>query len=222
VLNLTHRESHSEPSALSPGTVYTIRLKLNDCGHAFAPGHRLRLALSNAYWPLIWPAPEAAILTLQLPGRLVLPARPPDQGEAEIRFEPPISGKPAPISKVKEGRLIRSSTLDLMTGTSTYVTHGEGGLFGEGALRFDEIGTEINHGLRRELTISADDPLSARYTIRQDYELGRAGWHILIEVETAMRATATQFILEGHVRTFENGALSCARDFAETIARDLV
>ena len=68
VLNLTHRDSHAEPSALTPGEFYPIRLKLNDCGYAFAPGHRLRLALSTAYWPLIWPAPERATLTLRLPG----------------------------------------------------------------------------------------------------------------------------------------------------------
>jgi putative CocE/NonD family hydrolase len=222
VLNLTHRESHAEPSALSPGTVYTIRVKLNDCGHAFAPGHRLRLALSNAYWPLIWPAPEAATLLLQPPGMLLLPVRPPDARDALIRFEPPVSGNPAPTTKVGEGRLIRSSSLDLMTGTSTYVTHGEGGLFGEGVLRFDEIGTEINHGLRRELTIGADDPLSARYTIKQHYELGREGWRIRIEVETAMRATATDFVLEAQVRCFENGELASSRDFREEIARDLV
>ena len=40
VLNLTHRDSHAEPSALTPGAFYAIRLKLNDCGYAFAPGHR--------------------------------------------------------------------------------------------------------------------------------------------------------------------------------------
>jgi hypothetical protein len=197
-------------------------LKLNDCGHAFAPGHRLRLALSSAYWPLIWPAPEAATLMLQLPGKLTLPVRPPDPRDAPVRFEPPLSGKPAPVSKVKEGRLTRTSSLDLMTGISTYVTHGEGGLFGEGVLRFDEIGTEINHSLRRELSICADDPLSARYEIKQDYEIGRERWRIRVEVETAMRSTTTDFILEGQVRIFENGRQASSRDFKEVIARDLV
>ncbi|MFI4996733.1 MAG: CocE/NonD family hydrolase C-terminal non-catalytic domain-containing protein, partial [Hyphomicrobiales bacterium] len=222
VLNLTHRESHAEPSALTPGTVYAVRLKLNDCGHAFTPGHVMRLALSSAYWPLIWPAPEAAILTVRLPGKLVLPVRPPDPGDAAIRFEQPVRGAPAPASQVAEGRFTRTSSIDLMTGVSTYVTHGEGGLFGEGVLRFDEIDTTISHSLRRELTIGSDDPLSARYLITQDYELGREGWRIRVEAQTAMRATATDFILEGHVRAFENGRLASSRDFEETIARDLL
>ena len=58
-----------------PDRFYAIRLKLNDCGYAFAPGHVLRLALSSAYWPLVWPAPEAATLTIRCPGRLRLPVR---------------------------------------------------------------------------------------------------------------------------------------------------
>jgi uncharacterized protein len=222
VLNLTHRKSHAKPSALSPGAAYAIRLKLNDCGHSFAPGHVIRLALSSAYWPLVWPTPEAATLTLTLPGKLTLPVRPPDPREGRITFDPALGGRPTPTTRIAAGCLTRYSSIDLMTGVSTYVTHSEGGLFGEGALRFDDIDTTIDHGLRRELTIGAEDPLTARYAIKQHYELGREGWRIRIEVETAMRATATDFILEGHVRAFENEELAAFRDFEETIVRDLL
>ena len=95
VLNLTHRDSHAEPSALTPGSFYQVRVKLNDCGYAFAPGHIVRVALSTAYWPLIWPAPEDATLTARLPGKLILPVRPPDPRDAAIGFAPPLRGDPA-------------------------------------------------------------------------------------------------------------------------------
>jgi len=222
VLNLTHRESHAEPAPLVPGTPYTIRVKLNDCGYAFARGHVLRLALSSAYWPLIWPAPEAATLTLSLPGRLTLPVRPADAGDAAIAFEPPARGRPAPVTKVADGRVTRTTTLDLLSGTATYVTHGEGGLFGEGVLRFDDIDTVISHDLKRELSIGATDPLSARYHLTQRYELGREGWRILIETRTSMRATATDFVLTANIQAYENGELSASRELTQTIPRDLV
>jgi uncharacterized protein len=222
VLNLTHRDSHAEPSALAPGAFYDIRLKLNDCGYAFAPGHVVRLALSSAYWPLIWPAPEAATLTVRLPGKLVLPVRPADPSDAAISFAPPLRGALAPIAKVAEGRMTRTATLDLLTGVATYVTHGEGGLFGEGAHRFDAIDTTVSHDLRRELTIGAGDPLSARYSITQKYALGREGWRIVIETRTSMHATAADFVVQASVRAFENGALAGARDMEETIPRDLL
>ena len=64
LLNLTHRESHEHPTALEPGRRYRVRLQLNDVAQAFPAGHRIRLALSTAYWPIAWPAPEPVTLTL--------------------------------------------------------------------------------------------------------------------------------------------------------------
>ncbi|HEV3044615.1 MAG TPA: CocE/NonD family hydrolase [Roseiarcus sp.] len=222
VLNLTHRESRAEPSLLTPGAFYRIRVKLNDCGYAFAAGHVVRLALSTAYWPLIWPAPEAATLTLRLPGKLILPVRAPQPLDDAIVFEPPVRGDPAPATRVAEGSLARTSALDLLTGVATYITDGKGGLFGEGAHRFDEIDTIVSHDLKRELTIGADDPLTARYQLTQAYEMGRDGWRIRIETETSMRATRTAFFLQASLRAFENGEAAGARDWDETIPRDLV
>ena len=118
--------------------------------------------------------------------------------------------------------MTRIAALDLLTNVACYVTHGEGGLFGEGAHRFDEIDTTVAHDLKRELTIGADDPLTARYRLTQAYELGREGWRIRIETTTSMRATATDFLLQGQLRAYENGALAATRDFDETIPRDLL
>jgi uncharacterized protein len=222
VINLTHRDSRAEPSPLTPGAFYKIRLKLNDCGYAFPPGHIIRIALSSAYWPLIWPAPEAATLTLRLPGELVLPVRPPDSRDEAIRFEAPQSGPAAPRTRVSEGSSARRVELDLMTGVATYVTDGKGGLFGEGAQLYDEIGTIVSHDLKRELTIAAEDPLSARYRLTQSYDMGREGWRIRIETETSMRATKGDFILDAKLRAYENGALAAEREWDETIPRDLM
>ncbi len=222
VLNLTHREGHAEPSPLTPGTFYRIRLKLNDCGYAFEKGHRIRLALSSAYWPLIWPAPEVAALTLRLPAKLVLPVRPPDPRDGAIVFEPPLRAREAPVTRLDEGRMTRTATLDLVNGIARYSAKSEGGLFGEGAYRFDEIDTSVSHDLARELTIAADDPLSASYHLTQSYELGREGWRIRIDTHTSMHATTTNFVLTATLRAFANGTLAESRDFEETIPRDLV
>ena len=56
--------------------------------------------------------------------------------------------------------------------------------------RFDEIDMLVDHGLTRRLTVSADDPLSARSVITQYYEMGRDGWRIRIETEAEMTGTA--------------------------------
>lgn len=220
VLNLAHRDSHAEPTPLAPGVFYKIKLKLNDCGHAFAPGHVVRVAISSAYWPLIWPSPARATLTARLPAKISLPVRPPDPRDAQVAFAPPMAAAPAPMTRVSQGKVERRVSFDLMKGVSTYVTDGRGGLFGEGAARFDDIDTIVSHDLRRELCIAADDPLSARYNLTQSYELGRGGWRIRIETETSMRATATDFILAAEVRAYENDELAARRVMEETIPRD--
>jgi hypothetical protein len=58
-----------------PGGRYRVRLQLNDCGTTFPAGHRIRLALSTTYWPMVWPSPHDATVTI-LGGTIDLPARP--------------------------------------------------------------------------------------------------------------------------------------------------
>ena len=61
VLNLTHRDSHEHPEPL-PGRPSRVTVELDGIAEAVPAGHRLRLALSPAYWPWLWPAPEPVTL----------------------------------------------------------------------------------------------------------------------------------------------------------------
>jgi hypothetical protein len=223
VFNLTHRDSHEHPSALVPGQRYKIRLKLNDCGHRFAPGHRLRLSLSTAYWPLIWPSPERVTLKVFTgQSALVLPRRQPRGTDGAEPFQPSETAPLTPVTQMTAGRAERYAHLDMFTGTTTYVTRGEGSVFGGGATRFDEIGTVNNHCLTRHLTINADDPLSARYKIEQSYEMSRSDWPIRIETVTEMSATQGTFLLTGTLTAFEGDKQIVRREWNEKIKRDLV
>jgi len=99
VLNLTHRDSHEHPSPLVPGQRYRVEIKLNDAGAVFPAGHRLRLALSTAYWPMVWPAPERATVTV-VSGALDLPVRP-ARAESLPPLPPP---EMAPADKPRQVR----------------------------------------------------------------------------------------------------------------------
>ena len=96
LLNLTHRDSHEHPEPLEPGRTYRVRLQLNEAGHRFAAGNRIRLALSTAYWPIAWPAPEKATLTVTAgESTLALPVRPESDGDAALRpFDEPEAAAP--------------------------------------------------------------------------------------------------------------------------------
>ena len=143
VLNLTHRDSHAEPEPLEPGRFYRIRLKLNDCGYRFAPGHRLRAGALDGLLAAGLAGAGAATLTLRLPRRAdaagaarIAPTSPPSPSSRRSR--PPRRADDQGRRGPARARRRRSISL---TGVATYVTHGEGGLFGEGVLRFDEIDT---------------------------------------------------------------------------------
>ena len=71
---------------------------------------------------------------------------------------------------------------DILTDTWTCITDGVGGVFGEGVYRFDDIDVTVEHNLRRELTLSNANPLSAKYTICQKMRIGREGWWIEADI----------------------------------------
>ncbi len=74
LLNLTHRESDTDPAPLVPGELYTVEVDLDVASWVFTPGNRIRLALAGADWPNAWPPPHAGELTVDVAaGRLVLP-----------------------------------------------------------------------------------------------------------------------------------------------------
>jgi predicted acyl esterase len=222
-LNLAHRAGSDHPRPLSPGETVRLRLHLKACGHRFPSGHRLRLAIATAYWPLVWPARDRATVTIFAgASRLLVPVRRPGAGEPRCEFPPPERSRAAPQTIVRAGRTERSVSFDQIAGTATYVTKGEGGLFGEGVVRFDEIGMTLSHDLTRKLTIAADDPLSAEAVIEQIYVMERMGWTIEIRTSTKLRSNAESFRLTGGLEAYENASLVHERRFDERLARDFL
>lgn len=64
-LNLNHDEAHEKAAPLKEGVYYPRKLLLDVCGYRLKKGHRLRLSLSNHYWPFLWPSPRQGVLYLK-------------------------------------------------------------------------------------------------------------------------------------------------------------
>src|SRR5690606_21767704 len=129
LLNLCQRDSREAPEPLEPGRPYRVTLQLNDLAHAFAAGHRIRLALSSSYWPIAWPSPEPATLTVRTGiSTLTLPARPPRPEDDALReFEPPEAAPGTPHTKLRRMPMRRSIEIDLTTNEMVYTLRGDGG-----------------------------------------------------------------------------------------------
>lgn len=57
MLNGRHFTGRAKPSDLVPGKQYEVELDLHFTTWTFKPGHKVRLAISNAQFPIAWPSP---------------------------------------------------------------------------------------------------------------------------------------------------------------------
>jgi hypothetical protein len=121
VFNLTHRNGHEHPEALEPGRPYRVRIPMKPVAQHFAPGHRIRLAVSTTYFPLTWPGPEQVTMTLHpADTTLDLPLRTASSDDANLPpFGAPESG-PGPeierIATVPNGwRVVRDHATNTVT-----------------------------------------------------------------------------------------------------------
>jgi hypothetical protein len=88
------RDSVSEPADLVANQTYSLDVEMHLTTWTFPKGHRIRLSVSNALWPMVWPTPYAMTTTLHLGGgagsRLTLPIAPPSMyGEPQFAAPEP-------------------------------------------------------------------------------------------------------------------------------------
>jgi hypothetical protein len=219
LLNLTHRESHEEPTPLEPGRRYDVRLALNCVAYAVPAGHRLRLAISTAYWPFAWPSPEVVTLMVETGGasRLVLPVRPPRPDDDELApFGEPEGSPPLAIERLADGYASRTVERDLASGASvlTYA-------YGNGRVVLPN-GIELAERYREDFAIAAGDPLSAEVRTAHSIELGRGAWRTRVEAESSMSSDRETFTLVNRLEAHEGVRRVFARTWTKRIPRDLV
>ncbi len=221
LLNLSHRDSEEEPSPLEPGRRYRIQIKLCAMAYAFPKGHRIRLALSTAYWPLVWPAPARATITLF--GRtsaLHLPLRRPDALlDGTLRpFAEPEGSAPLALVEIRPRATDRSQDRieeELGDGRVTLIRTRD-----RGAWRTTDTNVEYDATGLLTFSIQADDPQAAKQEFSLTSTLGRPGWRIRTETTTRISATPTAFVIEAKLTAFLDDRQEFERSWDYTIERD--
>lgn len=224
LLNLCHRDGHAAPEPLEPGRRYRVEVVLNDVAQVFPPGHRIRLAISTSYWPIAWPAPEVATLTVHTgSSRLILPVRDPDPGDDDLRtFEPP-EVAPGPRHRpLRPLPLRRTVELDLTSNEWVYTLTSDGGEFGGHDLaHIEDIGMDLGYRFEKRHRIAEGDPLSAKTEIAQRVSLRRADWSVRVEVRTRLRATAESLHFGADMDAYQGDELVVSRRWDSDIPRRL-
>jgi hypothetical protein len=196
VLNLTHREGHEHPALLAIGERYRVRIQLNDAGSVFPAGHKVRLAISTAYWPMIWPSPETATVRI-FAGTLDLPQRPPNVADARLSpFPEPETASPEKLT----------------------VFHRDGVRIE----RIDRIGLELGTQYKTQYHIEENDPLSAVAELSNIQTLSRNEWQIRVETQLRLSSTGNAFLLQGSLRASDGANEVYRRDWDRSVPRDFL
>lgn len=220
LLNLTHRDSHEHATALEPGRTYEATVEMDDIAHAFPAGHRFAVSLSTTYWPIAWPSPKLATLTIACgESHLMLPVRPPNDEDAKLRpFDPPQSAPQTPVIRHDaEPGHPRRITRELLSGKMTvdfprWTVNTE----------MTDIGqTLVADGFAR-FEITDGDPLSATALTGYHVTLQRPDTTVFHKSSGKLTCDETHFVIEVELSAGENGKEQFRRAWRERIARDMV
>lgn len=224
LLNLTHRSGHESPTPLTPGQRTSVRIQLNDIAQSVPAGHSLRVAISTSYWPLAWPAPAPATLTVHTgASSLDLPLRESrSEDEALCPFGPPDAGLELETSVLRPAQYMRTMERDLATRTTTHRVVSEGESFDGARNRIDAIDLDV--GYRIEQTFRGTDgvPSDTKTEIDQESFLSREGWEARLRLRTQLTCTPEAFRVRADLTAREGDDTRRERGWDETIPRDLV
>ena len=222
-VNGAHRQSPRDPLPLAPGQEYNLCFDLHLTSWVFPSDHRIRVAVSNEMWPMIWPTPYAMTTSLRLGGD--------DGSRIDLPVVPNASPSPIPALRAPEpstdAEAAKSSELNLSSnvpGLSWRVSH-------DPALQQSTVdwrgGSTDDYPWGREetrehLVYQADDLHPEKSSAHGEVEMEitlknrKLLWRGILTAESDR-----QFFYVGFKRELlENGKLIRTREWKATVPRD--
>ena len=218
--NGTHRESARAPKDVVPGEEMALDVEMHFTSWVFPKGHRIRLAVNNSQWPMLWPTPYPLETTLRLGkggswlGLPIVPA-----GDyARPDFLPP-AGSP-------EYPGYESVDLGTSSGYGEVSSVDRNPQTGEVTVRATNTGaTRYPWGLETytetiEHRSSDANPAVTSMTGSHQIEVELADRVLLWEGALTFRSDRTNFYYDYTRRLSQDGVLVRERHWQETIPRD--
>jgi putative CocE/NonD family hydrolase len=168
--NLALRDDFSARRSVA-GRTLSLELPLFDLADSVAPGNRLRVAFSTSYWPMLWPSPKPARVTLHAGRcRVWLPVRAARKGDCRLMSEP----EAAPTftwTCLRTGGYQRRKVIDPTTGEHVLTITDDMGVG-----RIEEIGLSVSESTTRTFRLRPDDPASAVSETETSCSFSRGLW----------------------------------------------
>jgi putative CocE/NonD family hydrolase len=220
--NGAHRESAREPEPLVPGEPIALDVELHFTSWVFPKGHRVRLSIGNAQWPMFWPTPYPLTTSLRLggddPTRILLPVVPPGPARPAPAFLPPEPDPELPgfesvdtgtvsgygeISSIDRNPQLRTTRVTARNASGTHYPWG-----------IERLEETITH----ETSDDHPEATSVVGEYRTTVELPERT--LVWEARTSFRSDLTSFYLHTTRRLLEDGVLVREKSWEEAIPRD--
>ena len=187
--------------------------------HRFRKGNRIRVAITESLWPLVWPSPRPVRLRITTAESVLsLPVRPP-----AIADDPPRTA-------IVRDRLEQLAASGDLPGGRTVT---EAGPDGSGRVTIEksspadpqtleDIGTIVSGGRSVHLSIREGDPNSGVWRMEGSRGWRRGAWDTTIHSAFELTSTAEEFRLKESVRALEGDTVVFERQSDDRIKRDLI
>jgi len=219
--NGTHRISAREPSDIVPGEEFDLNIELHFTSWVFPKGHKIRMSITNAIWPMLWPTPMQMETTLAIGGnngaRIDLPIVPSEKKDKPSFKKPSPSPTLSNYKVLDSGNIsgyaaINSIQYDQDTGEAFGVATNTGATqYPWGIERFEE---EIEH--RTSDDNPAHTSVTGRYKITEELKDRTLDFEQNVE----FKSDEENFYLTFHRWVSINGELYKEKVWQEVIPRD--
>lgn len=216
VLNLAHRNSNAEPEAMPAEGYADVRMVLDACGYRFNRGHRIRLSLSTAYWPMVLPQPTDPGVTLDH-GSLTVSL--PRLGRHDrISVKQPDNPDPLPKYIAKSPSATQRGVFHDLTHDRTEYRI----LEDTGLSEHPQTGLATRECRRETWSVTRGDPISTSGDCHWTTEAKRDGWAIRTECLASLRATEADWLISARVTAFEDEKQVHEKVWEKRIPRDFM
>jgi putative CocE/NonD family hydrolase len=206
ILNLTHRNSHEHPTALKPGEFYDVEVPLYMVAHRFKKGSRIRAAISESLWPLVWPSPQVATLTINSSASsMILP----------VRSAPPMEA-PFPIPVTHSPGSSPYMHMEMGPGPMGYLDRPLHSTY------LEEIGTTVQEQSSETVVMKEGEPNSSVWKQENMTGWKRGDWNCTVSAAFELTSTPEEFHLKEVLRASKGDEEIFKREKISTIKRDLL
>jgi hypothetical protein len=217
VLNATRRASLTHPQPLTPGEIYELAIELDCTAWRFEAGHRIRLSVTSADFPNLWPTPYHGQNALYrggtYPSRLVLPTAPVKPMTDEAEFVTP----PGAIDIYRQSPETPAwEIVHDMLGDRTGLKMRRYGVASAGPT------IQVVNDFELEVWASNRDPGAVIATGKHRRRIARTDGVTTVDTCAALRSTQTAFNLTIDLAITVNGMLHHTRRWVQTFPRVLL